>query len=195
MLGSQPCAALGVLPGRGMVAGYLLEHRGEEPCEGLTERMTDLICQPDRGFARNACGSHVAVQYERHGVKITAAHPGIVVAELRGQAGVIRHPVQLFARARMLEARQQLASLERCGPQRVMCLKQQRALVSPCRDFQQPLANLLRIVQMPMAVRAEPQSPTRREQLPRRSDAIAQLLSTLICLLGGGGAETLARQQ
>src|SRR5215469_4218620 len=195
MLGSQPCAALGVLPGRGMVAGYLLEHSGEEPCEGLTERMTNLLCQSDRGFARSACGSQIAVQYERHGVKAAAARSGIVVAELRGQAGVLRHLVQLSTRAGMLETRQQLAPLERCRPERVMCLEQQRAILSPGRDFQKPLADFLGIVQMSVAPDVEPQSPKRSEKLPRRPDAVAQLLSTPVYPLGRRGAKALARQQ
>ena len=67
--------------------------------------------------------------------------------------------------------------------------------MSPRRDSQQPLADLLGIIEMPVALVVEPQSPKRREQLPRRSDAVAQLLSTLVCLLGSRGAETLACQQ
>src|ERR1700756_769091 len=76
-----------------------------------------------------------------------------------------------------------------------MCLEQQRALVGSCRDFQKPVTNLLRVVQISVAVHVEPQSPKCREQLRARSDAIAELLGTFVGLLGRRCAETLARQQ
>ena len=118
-----------------------------------------------------------------------------MVAVPGGHAGVLADLIQPGARSGVLDACQELAARERCDPQRVMCLQQERTIVNLSRDVQEPLTDFLGIVVMPVALGVEPQSPKRREQLPRRTDAVAQLLSTLVCLLGRRGAETLACQQ
>src|SRR5262249_35219947 len=94
----------------------------------------------------------------------------------------------------VFDASQELASLERRGPKRVMCLQQKRTITEPRRDFHESLANSLGIIQI-LSKDVEPQSPECGEQLARRPNAVAQTLCAPVHLLGRWGPETLACQQ
>src|SRR5690349_4560901 len=140
--------------------------------------MTEFFGESDRGLARGARGLEVTVQCERRGVERSAARSDIMVAEPHGHAGMLANLIQLRPRSGVLEACQKFPAPERCGPKRVMCLQQERTIVSLCRDLHEPLADLVGVIQISGTPSTHPQSPDRGEQLARCPDGFAQTLCT-----------------